>query len=64
MLDGTVLGPWRIVEEDGGRAVIVVAHARRVGARAAAAIAAEGRRLLRLRMPGAASHEVRLTLLP
>ncbi len=62
LLDGTVLGPWRLDRDaDGGAATITVTHARPVGRRAAASVVAEGRRLLRMLAPDAGRREVELT---
>jgi DNA glycosylase AlkZ-like len=44
--DGFAFGLWRL-ERDAGSATLVINHARRMTKRAAAAVAAEGRRLLR-----------------
>jgi Winged helix DNA-binding domain len=54
--DGFVLGVWQL-EGDG---TLVVNHAERVTKRAAASVAAEGRRLLRLIAADAGAPEVRL----
>jgi hypothetical protein len=56
--DGTVLGPWRL-ERAGGAATVVVTHAGPLAKRAAAAVAAEGRRLLRLLAADAETRDVR-----
>jgi hypothetical protein len=56
--DGTVLGPWRLERADGSAAVSVT-HAGPLARRTAAAVAAEGRRLLRLLAPDAEPREVR-----
>jgi hypothetical protein len=54
--DGCVLGVW---QRDGDR-TLVVSYAGRTTKRALAAVAAEGRRLLRLIAPGADAADVRL----
>jgi hypothetical protein len=52
--DGFVCGTWRMDRDrDGGPAVLVVDHVPGLNQRARSAIAAEGRRLLRLLAPGA-----------
>jgi hypothetical protein len=56
--DGFLFGTWRL-EEDGGRATLVVEHAGRLTKRAAGSLGAEGRRLLRFVAAGADGHEVR-----
>jgi len=62
--DGFACGTWRIdVDRDGGAAAIVVDHAGRLNQRARAAVAAEGRRLLRFLAPDAGGHDVRFVAL-
>jgi hypothetical protein len=58
--DGVLRGTWRL-DRDGetGAATLVVDHLERLTKRAAAALAAEGRRLLRLAAADADGHEVR-----
>ena len=59
--DGFVCGVWRLERESGGRPVtLVVSHAERLTKRAAAAIAAEGRRLVRFLESDEDDVEVRL----
>ena len=61
LLDGTLLGTWWT--EDGaapGGVTLLVRHLRPVPARAARALAAEGRRLMRMTHPGDGAREVRM----
>jgi winged helix DNA-binding protein len=59
--DGLVCGVWRLDRErTSGRATLVVTHVTRLSTRARTAVAAEGRRLLRLVAADASEHEVRL----
>ena len=61
LMDGSVLGPWRVQRDrDTGAATLVVDHLGAVPKRKAAAVAAEGRRLLRFLDPEASAHDVRL----
>ena len=62
--DGFVCGTWRMDRDrDRGAATIVVEHAGRLNQRATAAVAAEGRRLLRFLAADAGAHEVRFVAL-
>lgn len=56
--DGFVCGVWRL-ERDRESAVLVISHVERTK-RAAAAIAAEGRRLLRFLAADVDAHDVRV----
>jgi len=61
LLDGTLLGTWWT--EDGaapGGVTLLVRHLRPVPGRAARALAAEGRRLMRMTHPGDGAREVRM----
>jgi hypothetical protein len=59
--DGFAWGVWRLERErGGGGATMVVSHAVRRTVGAASAVAAEGRRLLRMIAADAPSHEVRI----
>jgi hypothetical protein len=61
LLDGTFLGTWWTErDEDTGDVTLGIRHARRVTARAARALAAEARRLMRLTHPGEGAREVRM----
>jgi hypothetical protein len=57
--DGSVCGVWRL-ERSEGEATLVVSLVERLPKKATAAIAAEGRRLLRLLAGDAGTHEVRV----
>jgi winged helix DNA-binding protein len=58
--DGFLCGTWRLDRDRaGGSATLVVNHLERLTKRAAAALAAEGRRLLRFVAADAAAHDVR-----
>jgi hypothetical protein len=58
--DGVAFGTWRLDRDrDAGTATLVVTHVRRPTKRAAAALAAEGRRLLRFAAADADAHDVR-----
>ena len=59
LVDGRLCGLWRL-ERDGGRAVLDVRQAERLPRRAAASVAAEGRRFLRFAAADADEREVRL----
>ncbi len=64
LVDGLVRAVWRLESDRGsGRATLVVTHAG-IPKRAAASVAAEGRRLLRLVASGADGREVRLVAAP
>jgi Winged helix DNA-binding domain len=59
--DGLLCGLWRLERDrTSGRATLVVTHVTRLSKRARAAVAAEGRRLLRLVAADASEHEVQL----
>lgn len=59
--DGTGAGTWHIERDRAsGAATLAVVHAG-LGARAQAAVTAEGRRFLRFHEAGATSHDIRLT---
>ena len=59
--DGMVRATWWLDEDRAtGSTALVVDHVDAFAARARSAVAAEGRRLLRLLAPSAASQEVRL----
>jgi hypothetical protein len=59
--DGLVSAVWRLERNRrSGRATLVVTHVTRLSSRAQAAVAAEGRRLLRLVAADASEHSVRL----
>jgi hypothetical protein len=61
--DGFVLGVWRLERETTtGGAMLVVSHVGRLAKRAAAAVAAEGRRFLRFVAGDAGSHDVRFVV--
>jgi hypothetical protein len=61
LLDGALLGTWWTEEDAGtGDVTLLVRHLRRPTARDARAVAAEGRRLLRLIHPGDGGRGVRL----
>jgi hypothetical protein len=60
--DGFAFGTWRL-DRDSGTATLVVTHARRPTKRAAAALAAEGRRFLRFAAADADTHDVRFEAL-
>jgi Winged helix DNA-binding domain len=63
--DGFLCGTWRLDRErEHGGATLAVTQLERLTRRAAAALAAEGRRFLRFAAAGAASHDVRLEALP
>ncbi|HSL64051.1 MAG TPA: winged helix DNA-binding domain-containing protein [Gaiellaceae bacterium] len=62
LVDGRLRGLWRL-ERDSGSAALGVRHAGRLPQRAAAAVAAEGRRLLRFAAADADEHEVHLAAL-
>lgn len=64
LVDGLLRGVWRI-ERDGanGVAVLVVSHVEPLTRKAAAALAVEGRRLLRFLAADAEAHSVRLARL-
>ena len=57
--DGFAFGLWRL-ERDAGSATLVINHVRRTTKRAAAAVAAEGRRFLRFVAAEADEHDVRV----
>jgi hypothetical protein len=58
--DGFLCGRWRLDRDgDSGSATLVVDHVERPSKRAIAALAAEGRRLLRFVAADASSHDVR-----
>jgi hypothetical protein len=58
--DGVVQGAWRRVRDrDTGNATLVINHVGRLTKRVTAALAAEGRRLLRFAAADAATHDVR-----
>ena len=60
LLDGTLLGTWRVDrEERGDGALLVVRHLRRLTASRRAAVAREGHELLGLIEPGAGRRDVR-----
>jgi hypothetical protein len=61
LLDGTLLGTWW-TEEDAaaGGVTLGIRHLRRVTARAARSLTAEGRRLMRMTHPGEGAREVRI----
>jgi hypothetical protein len=59
LVDGRVWGVWRVGRGTSEEAVLVVSHLARAPRRTLAAVAAEGRRLLRLLEPGAAVRDVR-----
>lgn len=59
--DGALCGTWRL-ELEAERATLVVSCIVRLPKRAAAAVGAEGRRLLRLLAAGAATHDVRFVM--
>jgi hypothetical protein len=62
--DGIVCGTWRMDgDRDGTRTTLVVDHVGRLHQRARSAVAAEGRRLLRLLAPGAGAYDVRFAAL-
>lgn len=62
--DGFLCGTWRLDRDpDTGSATLVVNHVERLTKRAAAALAAEGRRLLRFAAADAGEHDVRLEAL-
>jgi Winged helix DNA-binding domain len=64
LADGFLLGTWRLERDrDSSAATLVVTHARRLAQRTAAAVAAEGRRLLRFLAAGAEGRDVRLEAL-
>ena len=61
LLDGTLLGTWWTERDEAtGDVTLGIRHLRRVTARAARALAAEGRRLMRLTHPGEGAREVRM----
>ena len=61
LVDGTVRGVWRLVRDrETGGATLVVSHVPHLTKRAAAAVAAEGRRLVRFLAGDATSDDVRL----
>jgi hypothetical protein len=63
LVDGIVTGTWVVdTDRDSGAATLVVHHTP-LTKRAAAAVAAEGRRMVRFREPDASSHDVRLVQL-
>ena len=65
LLDGSLRGTWRVEHDaDTGHATLTVDHVGRLTKRASDAVAAEGRRLLRLIEAGAESVEVRFAPLP
>jgi len=61
--DGVLRGTWRIDREATGTAVLWIDHALPIPKRAAAAVAAEGRRMLRFLAPDAAG-DVRFAAVP
>jgi hypothetical protein len=62
--DGLVCGVWRLDRDrTSGRATLVVTHVARLSKRGQAAVAAEGRRLLRVVAGDASEHDVRLAAL-
>jgi Winged helix DNA-binding domain len=64
LYDGFGFGLWRLERSaDGATATLVVNHARRLTKRGTDALAAEGRRLLRLVAAGAEAREVRFVAL-
>jgi hypothetical protein len=62
--DGFAFGTWRLDRDRDGTATLVMTHARRPTKRAAQALAAEGRRLLRFAAADADAHDVRFEALP
>jgi hypothetical protein len=65
LMDGTVLGPWHLQRDGGsGAATLMIDHLGSIPTGRAAAVAAEGRRLLRLLAPAASSRDVRLEAVP
>jgi hypothetical protein len=60
--DGELRGAWVIERDRGSGAVTMVVHHTGVARRAAAAVAAEGRRALRFLEPNASAHDVRLVV--
>ena len=61
LVDGTVLGPWRLLRDaDAGAATLEVDHLGTIAAGRAASLAAEAKRLLRLLAPDAPERAVRL----
>jgi hypothetical protein len=64
LLHGTLLGTWWSERDEAtGDVTLGIRHLRRVTARAARSLAAEGRRLLRLTHPGEGGREVRMVSL-
>ncbi len=62
LVNGAAKASWRL-EREGGRARLVVVHTR-ISRRAAASVAAEGRRLLRMLAPDADDRDVALEAAP
>jgi hypothetical protein len=61
LLDGFLCGLWRLERDrDSGAATLSLTHAGKPTKRAASALTAEGRRLLRFLAPHASQHDVRL----
>ena len=63
LVDGFGRGVWRVDRERPGAATLVVSHVGRLTKRDAAALAAEGRRLLRFVAADAGTHDVELVAL-
>lgn len=64
LIDGVGRGVWRVERDrDSGHATLAVHHVGRLVRRTAEAVAAEGRRLLRLVAADAETTDVRLTTL-
>ena len=61
LLDGSVLGPWHVERDrDTGAATLVIVYPGAIARTRAAALAAEGRRLLRFLAPDAGERDVRM----
>jgi hypothetical protein len=63
LIDGVGRALWRLARDGNGTATLVVRHVDPLPKRTAAAVGAEGRRLLRFLAADAAAHEVKLVLL-
>ena len=62
--DGFGVGTWRVETDPKTKSTtLTIDHVSRLSKRASAAIAAEGRRALRLLQPDAGQHDVRLVAL-